>query len=85
MKYQLYGIDKNGNVTHAGVRECRGPITQNKAKRYQSEWERWRKDYLAVNPGDYPLRSDANDPERKTVSLIIHQCGHAEFAHSYPV
>lgn len=73
MKYQLYGIDKNGLVTHAGTKNFRS-LTIDKVHKYQRQWENWRKKYLKQNPGNYPLRTD----NRETVLILAHKIGEAD-------
>ncbi|MBW2006141.1 MAG: hypothetical protein JRI72_16370 [Deltaproteobacteria bacterium] len=73
-RYQIYAIDRNGEVVHAGAKDIPGTITVNKCKRLESAWERWRRDYIAKNPGDYPLRQY----HKKTVQYIMHPIGNEE-------
>ena len=67
MEYQIYGLDVNGSCTHAGCHEMKR-FSKREALRIQREWERWRDEYLASHPGDYPLRTD----NRKTVKLWVY-------------
>ncbi len=72
--YQAYGIDGPGRVTHAGTFEAE-KLTHRRIIRYQEAWERWREQYLASQPGDFPLRQDYNNPERATVAVVVHPLG----------
>jgi len=73
-RYQIYAIDRNGEVVHAGAKDVPGTITVNKCKRLERAWERWRHDYIAKNPGDYPLRQY----HKKTIQYIMHPIGDEE-------
>jgi hypothetical protein len=83
MKYQVYGIDAAGKVTHAGTYNTK-IMNEVAAVRCQTKWEKWRKQHLAKNPGNYPLREDF-DNNRMTMSITAHPVGHPEFTHSYPM
>ena len=83
-EYQVYGIAKGGGCTHAGVHTVTrmGPRV---ARWLQRDWEAWRDAFLADNPGDYPLREDALDPDRTTVCLAVHPVGQPERTRHYSV
>ena len=83
-RFQTYGIDASGKCTHAGVYDGRKQ-SPGVARKIQRDWLKWRKGYLADHPGNYPLRQDAETPERKTVTLVMHEIGHPESAISFPV
>jgi hypothetical protein len=70
--YQIYGIDKNGSLTHAGTHEVENMDVKT-AKKFEREWKQWRKQYLKDNPGDYPLRHTL-----KTVKYHVHPIGKPE-------
>lgn len=55
MRVQVYASDAAGRLTHAGTFDCR-KLTAAAVWRAQRAWEKWRAEYLAANPGDYPLR-----------------------------
>jgi hypothetical protein len=78
-EFQTYGLDAAGNVTHAGTHRAKrfGPRI---AKRHQAEWERWRAQFLAENPGDYPLRHVS-----ATAELRVHPVGRPDLCVSYRV
>jgi len=77
MEYQAYGLDKNGQVTHAGTFKAK-KLTNQRVEKYQREWEKWRLQYLAQEPGNFPLRQDFNDPERTTHAIIVHPIAQPE-------
>ena len=70
-EYQIYAIDKHGKLNHAGPKFIRGNVTANKCKRLERAWRKWRKEYLATHPGNYPLREHHN----KTVKYIMNVVG----------
>lgn len=54
-RVQIYAVDADGSVVHAGTRNMRS-ITRPAVLRAERSWNKWRAKYLADNPGDYPLR-----------------------------
>jgi hypothetical protein len=71
-QYQIYGIGKGGEITHAGVHGL-PRISQRAARKHQRKWEAWREGYLRTHLGDYPLRQNI-----KTEKLFIHPMGKPE-------
>jgi len=76
-EYQTYGIDAAGIVTHGGVTKAKR-MTPRLARRIQREWEKWRIQYLADHPGDYPLRHCP-----PTVALRAHPLGRPQECREY--
>ena len=85
MKYQSYGIDADGKVTHAGISKNIRRMDEAAARHIQQGWEKWRTRYLREHPGDYPLRQDARDPRRKTVTLLVHPVGQGNHYQIYHI
>ena len=70
--YQVYGIDKNGELTHAGTHEVEN-MDVRMARKLEKEWKKWRREFLLNNLGDYPLRHTL-----KTVKYYVHPIGKPE-------
>ncbi len=83
-RYQTYGLDAAGRCTHAGTHDGR-KLSLGVARKIQRDWLKWRNQYLVDHPGNYPLREDANTPERKTVSLVMHEVGRPDTGSRFPV
>lgn len=71
-QYQIYGLDKSGNITHAGVHGLHR-VSIKPIRRLQRKWSAWREQYLRDNPGDYPLRHN-----RPTIAILVHPIRHPE-------
>lgn len=65
--HQIYGIDANNQITHAGPRRCRA-MDLKTAYRIERSWQAWRRWYLLQHPGKYPLCTDLG----RTVTLHVH-------------
>lgn len=70
-EYQIYAYDKNGRLNHCGPESICGPVTIKKCKRLETDWRRWRREYLKTHPGNYPLRRHS----RKTIAYIMNEIG----------
>ena len=83
-EYQVVGYDRKGSVTHAGITKLNrlGPRI---AQRLENDWRRWRDKYVMDNPGDYPLATDAQNPDRKTVLIAAWPVGNRAKVKMYPV
>jgi hypothetical protein len=55
-EYQSYGIDAEGKIVHAGVTR-HTHMDAAEARKVQRTWVRWRREYNANVPGDYPARN----------------------------
>ena len=80
MDYQIYALDKNGKLTHAGVHRINKPVTKGKIVKIEKAWRKWRKQYLQDNPGDYPLRHSQDSAEYR-----VHPVGHSNHVLSVPI
>lgn len=69
-EYQIYGVDSDGRVNHAGVHKF-AHLTDEAIMEFQAKWEEWARDYVATHPGNYPLRHSIG----KTVKVIVHPIG----------
>ena len=73
MKYQIYAYDKNGKLNHAGVHDLK-TLTPAKLRTIERKWRKWRKEYIAEHPGDYPLAQ----PHKKTIVMVVYPIGSPE-------
>lgn len=71
VQYQIYAMDLNGKLNHCGVHTFMGEVTVQKCLDLERDWERWREDFLAENPGRYPLR----EKRKQTVRYTMHVAG----------
>ena len=74
MEYQIYAIDKDGQMNHCGPENIDGLVTIDKCKKLESSWRKWRRNYLTDNPGDYPLRKH----HKRTARYILNEIGKKE-------
>jgi hypothetical protein len=79
-EYQVYAVDKNLKLCHAGVYKA-DELTIDGLLRYQREWESWRRKYLKDNPGEYPLRTGP----WKATRIIAHELGKPELRMVIPI
>lgn len=85
-RYQVYGIDAQGSVTHAGAHEARR-MSARVARKLQRRWVAWRRRYLESEPSahDSPLHRDSLNPARKTVFFCMHPLGDRDAAQWFDV
>jgi len=55
MLCQVYGWNEKDRTVFAAPIECRR-VCQKTANRIYRKWAKWRAEYVASNPGLYPLR-----------------------------
>ena len=84
MRFQEYGFDAAGRLTHAGTFEAR-VLSAGTVRKNHRQWLKWRTAYLAKHPGNYPLRHDANTLERTTVQVGAHLIGQPEAVQYFTV
>ena len=68
-EWQIYAIDKDGLVVHAGVHKADG-VDMITVVGWERDWRRWRRAYLRNHPGDYPLRHC-----NRVVAVTVRKCG----------
>ncbi len=86
-RWQTYGVDAAGQVTHAGTHDGRR-MDEHAARRLQRKWLTWRALYLRDNlsAAGSPLAVDSTNPARKTVWLYAHLIGEpVESGQYFPV
>ncbi len=68
-EYQTYGMSADGKLVWAGV-SWHSEMTETIARGIQRCWNRWRAEYLARNPGQFPLRESL-----EVAFLTVHPIG----------
>ncbi len=79
IRYQSYGLDAAGQVVHAGAHGA-PRMSAKVARRRHRKWLAWRAAYLAVHPGNYPLRHCA-----RVATMAFHPVGDPQCCRHFPV
>ena len=81
--YQIYAVDKNEKIVHAGTTMLNN-ISIDICRKLERNWVRWRNEYVKNNPGEYPTAVDRRN-KVKTVKYIVHPVGMPEKAMRIPL
>ena len=77
-QYQIYAVDINGRLTHAGVRGLKTNLKS--IIKMEKKWLAWKKQYIMDHPGDYPLKHT-----EKTVKIYVHSIDNPNIKRSFTI
>lgn len=84
-EYQYWALHEDGQVAFAGIRKlrvCSASVARNMVRR----WLKWAREYVATNPGDYPLADSVRQlPVNPVVQIRLHPCGERHKCQSFDV